>query len=167
MGFDLSQLGGVVGPFTGSVSHLWPRPPTFSTPIGYEDNIGFRWSPQHLTPHGRLPKVRSCLGDHFGLRLLSDPSLAPFRQHPGRFPFLRGGGVSSGTLAFAYLFPFPMAGLAPASRLTCRSHATSLVTSRSTAPKHRCRYPGLLAPRSMARSEGFSVQTDLFSRQAR
>jgi hypothetical protein len=36
-------------------------------------------------------------------------------------------GVSSGTLAFAYMFPAPraMAGLSPASRLTCRSHIGS------------------------------------------
>ena len=36
--------------------------------------------------------------------------------------------VSSGTLAFAYMFPAPgaMAGLAPASRLACRSHMIPL-----------------------------------------
>jgi len=47
-------------------------------------------------------------------------------------------GVSSGTLAFAYMFPAPraMAGVAPASRLTCRSHAlilALLVTAAASA----------------------------------
>ena len=42
-------------------------------------------------------------------------------------------GVSSGTLAFAYMFPAPraMAGFAPASRLTCRSHAVRAAPDRA------------------------------------
>jgi hypothetical protein len=59
--------------------------------------------------HVRLTKVRSRLGGDFGLRLLSDPSLAFRSAHfLGVLLFLEErAGVSSGTLAFAYMFPSP------------------------------------------------------------
>ena len=69
-------------------------------------------------------------GQVFGgfVNLFSDvqiPHWLPFGRSLAVRLFLKvQTGVSSGTLAFAYMFPAhrAMAGLAPASRLTCRSH---------------------------------------------
>ena len=89
------------------------------------ERFGLWWYGAPRPPLPASTKIRFRSGGEFGLRLPSDPSLAPPQQHLAVFPFLDGReGVSSGTLAFTYMFPAPraMAGLAPASRLTCRSH---------------------------------------------
>jgi len=67
--------------------------------------IGLRWS-SAPRPSCTPTKVRSRLGGEFGLRLPSDPSLAPVRPLPwGSLLLEVRTGVSSGTLAFAYMFP--------------------------------------------------------------
>ena len=82
LGLKVSQLHRprIDGPSPGKIVASCLRPPTFSTSRGYGKSIGLRWSTAPRPPLVCLPKVRSRLGGDFGLRLPSDPSLAPVCQ---------------------------------------------------------------------------------------
>ena len=126
---SLLQRPDTNGPSPGKITHF-PCPPTSLTLRNYGKDIGLR---QSMVPR---PSTKPPRGSHQAwVTILAPASFRSLIGFPSPVYSLLGQirKVSSGTLAFAYTFPpfRVVAGLSPASSLSCRSHTHCSATLHS------------------------------------